>query len=61
MGLREKLENLMVVITFAAAGESETAKETLRREKHAEKRERVTAPRKEALEREELRAPSIHR
>ena len=37
MGLREKLENLMVAITFAEAGESDTTREVLEREKHAEK------------------------
>jgi hypothetical protein len=61
MNLREKLENLMVAISFAEAGESETARQVLEREKHVEKRERVTAPREEVLERKELRAPSIQR
>lgn len=61
MGLRKKLENLMVAITFAEAGESETAREVLGREKHVEKREYVPAPRKEVLQRKELRAPSIQR
>ncbi len=32
----KKLENLMVAITFAEAGESETAKEVLKREQYAE-------------------------
>lgn len=61
MNLREKLENLMVAISFAEAGESETARQVLEREKHVEKREHVPAPREEVFERKELRAPSIQR
>jgi len=59
MNLRNKLENLMVAITFAEAGNSETARETLKKEKYAEKVDRVPA-RKVVLQRKELRAPSFH-
>ncbi len=61
MNLRKKLENLMVAITFAEAGEFETAREVLEREKHVEKRKRIPAPREQVLQRKELRAPSIPR
>jgi hypothetical protein len=61
MSLREKLENLMVAISFAEAGEFEIAEGILEREKHAEKKERVPATERVTLERKELRAPSIHR
>ena len=57
MGLREKIERIMVAITFAEAGEHDTAREIMNREKRMDQSRRVDrrSPRKE------LRAPSIRR
>lgn len=59
MSLREKLEDLMVAISFAEAGEFETAKETPNKEKHSEKVYRVPASRKVVLGHRDLRVSKI--
>ncbi len=58
MGLREKSERLMLAITFAEAGDQETAREFLREGKVLRKRVR---PSPQARLRKQLRTPSSHR
>lgn len=58
MGLREKSERLMLAITFAEAGDQETAREFLREGKVLRKRVRPS-PRPRL--RKQLRTPSSHR
>ena len=53
MGIREKLERIMMAITFAEAGEQDTAREFLREKKRLRKQKR---PRQRP--RPQLRAPS---
>lgn len=55
MGLREKIERIMVAITFAEAGEHDKAREILEKEQRKEPRKRVSTSR------QQLRAPSIYR
>ena len=58
MGLREKVERIMMAITFAEAGQQDTAREFLRGEKRLRKEKRLgkrTRPRKV------LRAPPARR
>jgi hypothetical protein len=48
--LFKKLETMMMAVTFAEAGEHETAREIMKEEKRLEKRERIKPsqrPRKE--------------
>jgi hypothetical protein len=56
MGIREKLEKIMMAITFAEAGEHDTAREFLREEKRPRKQKR---PRQRP--RPQMRAPSADR
>ena len=56
MGIREKLEKIMMAITFAEAGEHDTAREFLREEKRPRKQKR---PRQRPRPR--MRAPSADR
>jgi hypothetical protein len=56
MSIREKLERIMMAITFAEAGEHDKAREFLREEKRPRKSKRVSRRR-----RPELRAPSAKR
>lgn len=56
MSIREKLERIMMAITFAEAGEHDKAREFLREEKRPRKSKRVRRRR-----RPELRAPSAKR
>ena len=56
MGIREKLERIMMAITFAEAGEHDTAREVMREEKRLRKSKRVSR-----RPRPELRAPSARR
>jgi hypothetical protein len=56
MSIREKLERIMMAITFAESGEHDTAREFLREEKRARKSKRVRR-----RPRPELRAPSAKR
>lgn len=58
MGLREKSERVMLAITFAEAGDQETAREFLREGKVLRKRVRPS-PRPRL--RKQLRTPSSHR
>lgn len=58
MSVWEKLERIMMAITFAEAGEHDTAREILGKEKRLRKQERLT-PRPRP--RQELRAPSARR
>ncbi len=57
MGFREKLERIMMAITFAEAGEHDSAREFLKEEKRQRKSKRVSSRRP----RPELRAPSARR
>ena len=52
----KRLENIWAAVAFAEAGEFETAREILKEEKYAEKRQRPRAD-----QRPELRAPSVRR
>ena len=56
MGIREKLERIMIAITFAEAGEQDTAREFLREEKRQRQSKRVSR-----RPRPQLRAPSARR
>jgi hypothetical protein len=56
MGIREKLERIMMAITFAEAGEHDTAREFLKERKRPRKQER---PRQRP--RPQMRAPSADR
>ena len=56
MGIREKLERIMMAITFAEAGEQDTAREFLIEEKRVRKSKRASR-----RPRPELRAPSARR
>jgi hypothetical protein len=58
MGLREKSERVMLAITFAEAGDQETAREFLREGKVLRKRVR---PSPRARLRKQLRRSSSHR
>ena len=57
MSIREKLERIMLAITFAEAGEHDSAREFLKEEKRQHKSKRVSSRRP----RPELRAPSAKR
>ncbi|MGD8253609.1 MAG: hypothetical protein PVJ11_09030 [Syntrophobacterales bacterium] len=56
MSIREKLEKMMMAITFAEAGEHDSAREFLREEKRARKSKRASR-----RPRPQLRAPSAQR
>ena len=57
-GLRKKLEDLMVAISFSEAGDERTAREVLKRKKaRVRKVERVPATQQQREERLELKAP----
>ena len=56
MGIREKLDKIMMAITFAEAGEHDTAREFLREKKRARKSKRASR-----RPRPQLRAPSARR
>ena len=56
MSIREKLEKMMMAITFAEAGEHDSAREFLREEKRARKSKRASR-----RPRPQLRAPSAPR
>jgi hypothetical protein len=56
MSLREKIERIMMAITFAEAGEHETAREIVREEKRLRPGKRPSQ-----RPRPELRAPSPRR
>ncbi|MGD8313463.1 MAG: hypothetical protein PVI17_01870 [Syntrophobacterales bacterium] len=56
MSIREKLEKMMMAITFAEAGEHDSAREFLREEKRARKSKRASR-----RPRPQLRAPSARR
>jgi hypothetical protein len=56
MGFREKIERIMMAITFAEAGEHDTAREMMRDSKQPRKRER-----KDQRPRPRLQAPSQRR
>lgn len=57
-GLMKRLENMFVAATFAQAGEFETARDILRKDKRPQKIDRVTPS---SRPRKELRAPGIER
>jgi hypothetical protein len=56
MSLRKRIEKIMMAITFAEAGEQETAREIMREESRPRKGKRVTR-----RPRPELKAPSSRR
>ncbi|UCE83014.1 MAG: hypothetical protein JSV47_00250 [Deltaproteobacteria bacterium] len=56
MGIREKLERIMMAITFAEAGEHDKAREFLREEKRPRKQKRSRQ-----RPRPQMRAPSAGR
>ena len=60
MGIREKLERIMMAITFAEAGEQETAREFLKEQKQTRWKPhwQRTVVRKRS--RHPLRAPRLH-
>jgi Na+/phosphate symporter len=53
MGIREKIERIMMAITFAEAGEHDTARKFMRDEKRVRKSKRASR-----RPRPQLRAPS---
>jgi hypothetical protein len=57
MSIRERLERIMVAVTFAEAGEHEMAQRILREHKRTEKRQR---PSPRSRPRAPLRAPSLN-
>jgi hypothetical protein len=57
MGIREKLERIMVAITFAEAGQSETARELLKEEKRPRLGKRAD---KRTKPRPQMRSPSMN-
>jgi hypothetical protein len=57
MSIRERIEQIMVAITFAEAGEHEMARRLLREQKRMQDRQRPT-PR--SRPRASLRAPSLN-
>jgi len=57
MGIREKLERIMVAITFAEAGQSETARELLKEEKRPRLGKRAD---KRTKQRPQMRSPSMN-
>lgn len=59
MNLRREFEGLMVAISFAEANEHKTAREIMNRRKQDRRKERVPTVRRTALQRKELRPPSI--
>ena len=56
MGIREKLERIMMAITFAEAGEHETARKFLKEQKQTHWKRTVVRRRS----RHPLRAPRLH-
>jgi hypothetical protein len=57
MGIREKLERIMMAITFAEAGQSETAREFLKEEKRRRLSKRTD---KRTKPRAQMRSPSMN-
>jgi hypothetical protein len=57
-GLAERVENLFMAVTFAEAGEFDTAREILREEERPQKIERIQPDNRL---RKEVRAPGIGR
>ena len=57
MGIREKLERIMVAITFAEAGQSETARELLKEDKRPRLGKRAD---KRTKPRPQMRSPSMN-
>jgi len=57
MSIREKLERIMMAITFAEAGQSETARELLKEEKRRRLGKRVD---KRTKPRAQMRSPSMN-
>jgi len=57
MSFREKVERIMMAITFAEAGQSETARELLKEEKRPRLGKRVDKRRKP---RAQMRSPSMN-
>jgi hypothetical protein len=57
-GLSKKIENIFLAITFAEAGEAETAREFLRSEDRPSEYERIAAS---ARPRKELKAPGARK
>ena len=57
MSIREKIERIMLAITFAEAGDHDSAREFLKEEKRPRESKRVSRRRP----RPELRAPSAKR
>jgi len=57
MSIREKLERIMMAITFAEAGQSETAREFLKKEKRPRLSKRTD---KRTKPRAQMRSPSIN-
>ena len=59
MGIRKKLEDLMVAISFAEAGDDKTAKEIMKRKKsRTRKADRVIVTQQVHEKRMELKGPS---
>jgi hypothetical protein len=57
MGIREKLERIMMAIAFAEAGESETARELLKEGKRPRLGKRID---KRTKPRPQMRSPSMN-